>query len=937
MSSSCSMPRQRSYDPWVATAVLATKLFAPTRRSQLVARRRLAEQLDTALDAGQRLCLVSAPAGFGKTTLLSDWLARLEQRQERTRVGWLSLDDGDDDLMRLLTHLVAALQSAGIEIAPAVVESVRTASTSAALTALVNDVVRAGERAPGNQWVLVLDDYHVLEAPAVHEAMTFIVDHLPDHLHLVLATRSDPPLPLARLRSRGQLTEVRAADLRFTPLEAGEFLNRVMGLDLTAVDVHALGERTEGWIAGLQLAALSLRGIPERGDVADFINSFTGSNRFVIDYLADEVLARRPAKSLDFLLRTAVLDRLTGPLCDAVTDRADGKQMLEALERFNMFVVPLDAERTWYRYHHLFADVLHARLLAEHPGEVPVLHQRASAWYASHDLAVDAVRHALTAEDFERAGYLMEAALPEQRRARQDGLLLAWMRALPDAVVRRSPVLSIMSSWSMLMAGDLDAMASRLDDADAALAAGTRDEELAATWADTEDLRTAPATVSVHRASLAQARGDVDGTLHHARRAMGLAGPEDHFTRGAAGGFLGLAAWAAGDVQQALSTYGEAVRSLHAAGNLVDELDCTINLADMWVATGRPGRARQLYERALRAATASGEPYPRATADLHVGLAELDRELDDLTGAETHLETARTLGKQASITENRHRWFVAMAQVHAARDDHDAAAHLLDQAEALYRRGFYPDIRPIAAMRTRLQIAAGDLSSAAGWASERGVSVDDDPHYLREYEHLTLARLLLAQHRAAHPGDCDASTLPVGAAVGLLDRLHAAATVAGRDGSVREIRVLQALTHDANGDQTAALAVLGHALAEAPEPDSYARLYLDEGPPMLALLQQAASATSGAQGGAVRDHARRLLGHVQTPVTIAEQDIVDSLSQRELQVLRLLDSELTGPQIARELYVSLNTLRTHTKRIFAKLQVKTRVAAVRRAHEHGLL
>ena len=300
--------------------------------------------------------------------------------------------------------------------------------------------------------------------------------------------------------------------------------------------MDALEERTEGWIAGLQLAALSLRGIPERGEVAGFIEAFTGSNRFVIDYLADEVLARQPAQVRDFLLRTAVLDRLTGPLCDAVTGRADGTRMLEDLERGNLFLVPLDTERSWYRYHHLFADVLRARLLAEHPDQVPGLHQRASAWYASHGLVADAVRHALAAEDFDRAGYLMEEALPELRRTRQDGLLLAWVRSLPEAVVRRSPVLSILSGWSLLMSGDLDAVESRLDDAEAALAAGAHDQDLAAAWADTEDLRTAPATISVYRASLAQARGDVAGTVRHARRALDLAGPEDHFVRGAGAG-----------------------------------------------------------------------------------------------------------------------------------------------------------------------------------------------------------------------------------------------------------------------------------------------------------------------------------------------------------------------------------------------------------------
>ena len=909
-----------------STPVLATKLFPPARRRPLVARPRLVDRLDTTLDPGHRLTLVSAPAGFGKTTVLSDWLTDLDQRQNQTRVGWLSLDDGDNDLTRLLAHFVAALQSAGLDVDATILESISAAPATDALIPLVNEIARAGQQEPEQQWIVVLDDYHVIETSAVHEVIIFLLDHLPDSLHLIMTTRADPPLPLSRLRSRGQLTELRAAELRLTSAEAREFLDRIMGLELTDTEVDALEDRTEGWIAGLQLAALSLRGIADRDEVAGFIEAFTGSNRFVIDYLADEVLARQPPPLRDFLLHTAVLDRLHGPLCDTVTGGTAGTQILEDLERANLFVVPLDSERSWYRYHHLFADVLSARLLAEHPDEVPELHARASTWYAAHGQVADAVRHALAAEDFDRAAYLMEEALPETRRARQDGLLMRWMQSLPEPVVRRSPVLSVVSSWSRLMSGDLDAAESRLDDADAALAAGARDPDLAATWAPTEDLRTAAATIPVYRAALAQARGDIAGTVRLARRALDLAGPEDHFIHGAAGGYLGLAAWSAGNIAEARSTFSEAVRRLHAAGNLVDELDTTIVLADMEVAAGRPSRARRLFEQALQTATATGPPYPRATADLHVGLAELDRELDDLPSAEEHLERARVLGERTSITENRFRWYVVMAQVRMTQGEYDAAIRLLDQAEALYRRGFYPEVRPVTALKARVRITAGDLSAAGAWADDHGIRVDDHPDYLREYEHLTLVRLLLAESRADQ----------LGAVIGLLDRLHDAAAQAGRDGSVREIRVLQALAHQAQGDLPEALAALERSFNGTPEPGSNVRLYLDEGAPMLALLRHAASAAEPA----VRAWVPRLLERGTASDEAAAEPArtpEGPLSQRELDVLRLLDSELTGPEIARELYVTLNTLRTHTKRIFTKLDVTTRAAAVRRARERGLL
>jgi LuxR family maltose regulon positive regulatory protein len=793
--------------------------------------------------------------------------------------------------------------------------------------ALVNEVARTADEEPDRRWILALDDYHAITAPEVHAAVSFLLDHLPGQLHLLVATRSDPPLPLARLRSRGQLVELRAADLRFTPAEATEFLNTVMGLDLAAPDVRALDDRTEGWAAGLQLAALSLRGVADPSAIAGFIDAFTGSHRFVIDYLADEVLARQPVAVRDFLLRTSILDRLSGALCDAVTGGTDGAGMLADLDRGNLFLVPLDDQRTWYRYHHLFADVLRARLQAEQPDGVPELHRRASAWYAGRGLAEDAVRHALAGRDFDHAAYLVEEGLSDVSRSRQDVLLLTWVRSLPDRVVCRSPVLSVAVGWACMVAGDLDGLEARLADAECALAAGEADPELRSRWADTDYLRTAPGTIAVYRAALAQARGDVAGTVRHASHALELAGPEDHLVRGGGAGFLGLAAWAAGDVTEALSTYGEAVASLHAAGNLVDELDTTISLADMWVTAGRPSRGRRVYEQALRTATARGEPYPRAAADLHTGLAELDWAAGDPSGARAHLETARGLAERSFITENQHRWFVAMADIQAGTGDFSAAHESLDRAAALYRAGFYPDIRPIAAIRARLHIAEGDLPAAAAWAEAAGVTVHDDPGFLHEYEHLTLVRLLLAQHRAV-PGNGPPRTVP-----GLLTRLEAAALRTGRHRSVVEIRLLQALAHQAAGDLPTALTTLAKAVAEAPEVDGYVRLFLDERDPMVNLLRHAAAATGD---GAMQAHARRLLHHA-APAAAGAQPLPDPLSQRELEVLRLLDSELTGPEIARRLYVSVNTLRTHTKRIFTKLDVTTRAAAVRRGHDRGLL
>jgi LuxR family maltose regulon positive regulatory protein len=495
-------------------------------------------------------------------------------------------------------------------------------------------------------------------------------------------------------------------------------------------------------------------------------------------------------------------------------------------------------------------------------------------------------------------------------------------------------VLSVFFGYMLMVSGDLDAFEPRLDDAERALAAGP--DPSARPWAQTEELRTLPATIALYRASLAQARGDVAGTAEHARRGLELAGPGDHLARGGAAGFLGLAAWAQGDVSSALETFTQAVASLHAAGNLVDELSSTVVLADMWIAAGRPGTARRLYQRALRLAEAQGEaqgkPVLRATPDLHVGLSEIDYEVGDLDAAKRHLEQAAALGEGAAMTESRYRWFVAMGRIADAEGDPQEAITLLDRAEQLYRPGFFPDVRPIAAMKARVWIAHGSLSHAVDWAHERGVSVTDDASYLSEFNHLTLVRLLIARYRK-HPDSGVANQ-----AVGLLDRLREAAGTSGRAGSLVEIRMLQALALDAQGLGLQGLESLGQAWAQAPEPDGYLRLFLDEGTPMVELLREAEH--SGIGG----DHARRLLSLIaarEAGTHDSGQRLVppsgEPLTERELQVLRLLDSELSGPQIARELFVSQNTLRSHTKHIYTKLEVTTRLAAVRRARELGLM
>jgi ATP/maltotriose-dependent transcriptional regulator MalT len=699
----------------------------------------------------------------------------------------------------------------------------------------------------------------------------------------------------------------------------------VMGLELSAEEVAALEARTEGWIAGLQLAALSMQG---RSDSAGFIRAFTGGHHFVLDYLAGEVLERQPERVRNFLMQTAILERLTGSLCDAVTAQDGGRAMLETLERGNLFVIRLDDQRQWYRYHHLFADVLQTRLIEAQPEQVASLHQRASAWYEQNGSPPDAIRHALAAEDFERAAGLIELAWSAMDLSYQSARWLGWVKALPEALIDTRPVLSLGYAWALLDGGQLEASEARLRDAERWL--DTPTDKMVVV--DREQFRSLPAAIASARAYRSLALGDIPGTVKHAQRALKLTPEGDQARYSQATSLLGLAQYASGDLEAAERSLTEFHANLRKTGDIQTLTGITFLLADIRVALGRLHEAESSYQQSMGIATSQDEPMVLGMADLYRGLGELYVEWGDLEAAAQHLLTSQKLGEQAPLPNWAQRLCVSQARLKEAQGDLDEALALLDEAERVQIRGPLPDVRPVAALKAWIWLKQGRLAEAQGWAREQGLSADDELSYGREFEHITLTRVL----SAAGKGNREGGSLEE--ATRLLGRLLQAAEAGGRLGSAIQILVLQAIAFQAQDDVPGALAALERALAMA-EAEGYVRIFVDEGEAIRGLLEKQARNRDHALSG----YAGKLLAALPQPAAALESamthqrsDMIEPLSERELEVLRLLRSELSGPEIAQQLIVSLNTVRTHTRSIFHKLGVNNRRAAIRRAHELGL-
>ncbi|HEX2183238.1 MAG TPA: LuxR C-terminal-related transcriptional regulator [Rubrobacteraceae bacterium] len=894
----------------VPQELVTTKLRPPRTRPKLVARPRLRGVL--ANTNGRRLTLLSAPAGFGKSTLLSEWSQSCADGERS--ITWVSLDEGDNDPARFLSYLVAALRTIEEGIGEAVLASLRSPE-SPRPEALAGSLVNEMAALPG-ELAVVLDDYHVVDAQPVHGIVSFLLDNLPPNVHLVIASRVDPPLPLARLRARDQMVELHASDLRFTPEEAAAFLEDVMGLDLSAEDVSVLEERTEGWIAGLQLAALSMR---DREDVSGFVEAFSGSHRDVLDFLAEEVLKRQPAEVRGFLLSTSVLERMSAPLCDALTGRSGGQEMLERLERENLFVVALDGERRWYRYHHLFAEFLKSRLVREEPERVGELHLCASGWYEDNGLLSEAIEHAFSTLDYERAARLVERGIREVFPRRGEvPTVLRWLEALPAETKRRRP-------WLLVEHAVALAVSDRPGDVEPVL----QEIERAAETADEKDRQFLRGCASAVRSWRARLRGDAPHAVELARQSLSLLPAEDTPQRTFAAICLGEALRTSGDLAAASEAFAEAVELGRSAGHIYGTLISMVWQARVQAAQGRLREAEGSFRRALRFVTEQGVELLPAAGLAHLGMGTLLYERNDLDGAEHELEKGIRLAELTREVSNLVWGYVTLSRAKLARGDEDGALVTAHEAELVARSSGADLESAIAtAWMVRLRLARGELAEAVALEQERAANAQNAADAARVVDRLTSARVLHARGRRDE-------------ALGLLEVLRDFAETSGVTGGLIEILALQALVLWANNEKEKAVSTLTRALALA-EPEGFVRTIVNEGPAMADLLS--ATLEAGQRGrldSPVSAHyLRKLLAALERDASgSAQRDarIPEPLSEREMEVLVLIAAGKRNLEIARELFVVLSTVKTHVQNIYRKLGARNRAQAVSRAREMNLL
>jgi LuxR family maltose regulon positive regulatory protein len=908
--------------------LLTTKLYIPQPRSNLLSRPSLIQRLNDGLRLGHRLTLVSAPPGFGKTTLISDWLRHLGSSPPAASgfgTGWLSLDEADNDPLRFWSYVVAALETARPDLgqtALAMLRAPQPPPIENVLTNLINQIAAQPDRI-----LLVLDDYHVIETPDIHQALSFFLDHLPpgsgpggqpQGLHLVIITREDPPLPLPQLRVRGVMTELRANDLRFTAEEAAQFLKQTMGLDLSPAEIAALEHRTEGWVAGLQMAGLSMQDHP---NTAGFIEDFAGDDRYVVDYLISEVMERQPTHIREFLLKTGVLNRLSAPLCDAVTGRDDGRASLNHLEGTNLFLISLDNRREWYRYHQLFQDLLRSQLRQEIGAEgVKELQGRCAAWYAENGFTDDAIHYFLAAERYDQAADQIESVAVNLIVRGQLRQARGWLEALPDALIRTRPLLGVCYAWVLNLMGQAAVVEPYLREAERALPSAPL-----AGRKDTKGL------INTVYAYLARNRGDILSSIEYLRQAVTDLAPDNLLVRSTVNLNLGFNYLLTGQLALADGALRTARTDAEASGAVYVSLITMAVQANTYLAQARLKQARRLFEEAIAAGLAQnrGQPYPPA-GYAYAGLGQLLYERNDLEAAEGHLSQAVELGELMADWSMTRRGLLPLAWLRQIQGDDVEAQALWERALKVVQRAKDERVEAQLMMhQARLDLArAGaspadksSLDAAGEWARSYRQSQPDPRSYPQALPLMTCAWVELAQGR---PGQALDSLKP----------LAEAAAAGGWVDNMIKILTLQALAYAARGDSESALRALGRALDLA-APEGYVRSFVDWGPPMHGLLQRAAAA------GIAPDYVGPLLAAfpegTPPPSPAAPQPLIEPLTERELAILRLMAANLSHRQIGQELYLSVNTIKWHSTHIYSKLGVHRRADAIARARELDML
>ena len=874
----------------MATPLLSTKLYFPPDTKKHVPRQRLIERLNAGLWEAhgfeRRLTLVSAPAGYGKTTLVTQWL-----RSTNYPCAWLSLDENDNDPKRFLEYLVAALTQIDPSIgdcAQGLLKHPQPPPSDEILTALVNDIA-----AHPAAIVLAIDDYHLIQTQSIHQQLNFLLEFQPSNLHLVIMTREDPPVPLSRLRARSQVTEIRQVDLCFTEVEAGVFLRKGSGLELQEEDIQALVRRTEGWVVGLQLAALSLQG---QTDLKGFIQSFTGSNRFILDYLMDEVLDRQPTDTLDFLLRTSILERLSAPLCDSVCERTGSREMLEALESANLFIFPLDARRAWYRYHRLFAEHLRHRLRVSANVPEHALHTSASLWFEENGYLAEAVQHALSAENWERAVGLIQGISQDLMKRGEVATLLGWFQSLPEEEVLAHPQLCVDFSWPLVLSGQLEAAEALVERVEARL----------------DDESQLSGDIAALHAYIARSRGDTRRTVMMSRRALSMLPDENQGLREILAVNLGIAHWHEGEIEEAEEVLTDARDVFEKTRNRYAELTALIFLNRIQAARGHLRGAYQAYKPLVEI---KGDIPVLALA--HMDLGALHYERNELEDCGRQFRASMAVSERTRNGEFLIGGYAQMVRLHLASGNLAGAINALQVTERLLQehRITPVNLQRNAALHVEVALIQGDLTGAEAWAEQAGKNAD--AHNFYPFLGLTPARILLAQKRNLE-------------ALEYLQSRFDSALEGGWGYGRIAVRVMQA---QAATNPEEALGYLVEALQWG-QPEGFLRTFVDAGEGLTPLLQEAALR------GASPDYIGNILAAMEgreRGASPGQQPLVEPLSEREIEVLRLVAAGLSNREIASKLILSMGTVKSHIHHIYGKLDTRNRAQAIARARELNLL